>query len=47
MTFEVVSFGEDRKVQWRQDIPNTVKLAKKLQEDRERRNNYLKWQYSK
>lgn len=47
MTFEVVRVGEDGKVQWRQDIPNTVKLAKKLQEDRERRNNYLKWQYSK
>ena len=46
MTFEVVSF-KGGKLQWRQDIPNMVKLAKTLQEDRERRNNYIKWQYSK
>ncbi len=44
MAFEVIYFhnGEE---QFRSKISNTRELIRCLKEDRERRNNYMKWQY--
>lgn len=46
MTFEVVRFNGEE-VQYRYTLRNTKDLITHLKQDREKRNNYIKWQYAR